>query len=55
MSLDWIELLDGAGGKSEDVISIFIDIRGFTDFCKLEDDKNIATYVTKIYRKILIG
>jgi len=53
MSSNWIDLLEGAGGKSEDVISIFLDIRGFTEFCKLEDDKNIATYVTKLYRKIL--
>jgi hypothetical protein len=49
----WIEQIKKSKGMSEYVISLFIDIRGFTDFCGQVDSRNVATYISKLYVKIL--
>ena len=46
--------LENAVGKTEHVVALIFDIRGFTNFCKEEGDSvNIATFVKRIYIKVL--
>jgi len=46
-------LLKDAIGVSEYVIVINLDIRGFTPFCESVDSLNVATYIKRVYAKIL--
>lgn len=46
-------LLQDAIGVSEYVIVINLDIRGFTPFCESVDSLNVATYIKRVYAKIL--
>ena len=48
-----LKLLENAKGRSEHVIAINLDIRGFTPFCERETPLDVATYITKIYNKII--
>jgi len=50
-----LDLLKDAVGRSEYVISLFIDIRGFSDFSRSIDSVDLGIYITKIYEKILSG
>lgn len=47
------KLLEGATGISQHIIAIVLDIRGFTPFCERVDSLDVATYVKKVYMKIL--
>jgi class 3 adenylate cyclase len=47
------ELLETATGRSEHVIVVNLDIRGFSSFCRDADSLNVATYITRVYAKIL--
>jgi class 3 adenylate cyclase len=42
-----------AKGRSEHVMSIFMDIRGFSNFSKTNESPNIAIYVKKLFLKVL--
>lgn len=42
-----------AKGRSEHVMSIFMDIRGFSAFSKVNESPNIAIYVKKLFLKVL--
>lgn len=42
-----------AKGRSEHVMSIFMDIRGFSSFSKANESPNIAIYVKKLFLKVL--
>lgn len=53
MNGEWIEKIKKSKGMSEYIISLFIDIRGFTVFCGQVDSRNVATYISKLYVKIL--
>lgn len=53
MKEDWLELLKNARGISEYIFAISIDIRGFTSYCMRVDSQNVATYISKLYQKIL--
>jgi len=53
MDGEWVSKLDKAKGRSEYVIIVHIDIRGFTDFCQTVDSVNVATYIKKVYQKII--
>lgn len=55
MNKKLLDSLKDAEGRSEYVISLFIDIRGFSDFSFSTDSVDLATYITKIYEKILSG
>jgi len=50
---DWIKLLEKSSGISEYIIALNIDIRNFTTFCQQIDSVDVATYIKKIYMKIL--
>jgi len=45
--------LGKAKGRSEHVMSIFMDIRGFSAFSKENESPNIAIYVKKLFLKVL--
>lgn len=47
------ERLAKAKGRSEHVMSIFMDIRGFSAFSKENESPNIAIYVKKLFLKVL--
>jgi class 3 adenylate cyclase len=47
------EKLAKAKGRSEHVMSIFMDIRGFSAFSKVNESPNIAIYVKKLFLKVL--
>ena len=47
------KLLEKATGKSQYIIVIVLDIRGFTPFCQIADSLDVATYIKKIYMKII--
>ena len=49
------KLLENATGISQYVIAIVLDIRGFTPFCQTVDSVEVATYITKVYMKIIDG
>jgi len=53
MHKEFLKLLEKATGRSEHVIAVNFDIRGFTPFCETEDSLNVATYITRVYLKIL--
>ena len=53
MHKEFLKLLEKATGRSEHVITVNFDIRGFTPFCETEDSLNVATYITRVYLKIL--
>jgi len=55
MTKKLLDLLKDAEGRSEYVVSLFIDIRDFSDFASSVDSVDLATYITKIYEKILSG
>jgi hypothetical protein len=46
-------LLHNATGRSEHIMVVNLDIRGFTPFCQAQDSLNVATYIKKVYMKIL--
>lgn len=47
------ELLEDAKGESQYVIAVVLDIRGFTPFCEKVDSLESATYIKRIYMKII--
>lgn len=47
------KLLENAKGISQYIIAIVIDIRGFTPFCQTVDSVDVATYIKKVYIKII--
>lgn len=54
MHNEFRKLLEKAKGRSEFVIAVNMDIRGFTPFCQSVDGPlNVATYITRIYSKII--
>jgi len=53
LNAEWVDLLKDAHGRSEYVIVVAIDIRGFTSFCERQRDRHVATYIKKVYMKIL--
>ena len=53
MHKEFLKLLEKATGRSEDVIAINLDIRSFTPFCKTVDSLRVATYITRVYLKII--
>lgn len=53
MHKEFLKLLEKATGRSEHVIAVNLDIRGFTPFCETEDSLNVATYITRVYLKII--
>jgi len=48
-----MDLLPKATGRSEHTIVVNMDIRGFTPFCQSVDSLEVATYIKKVYLKIL--
>jgi len=55
MHKEFLKLLEKAKGHSEYIIAVNLDIRGFTSFCQSVESVNVATYITKIYSKIING
>ena len=55
MHREFLKLLEEATGVSEFVIAVNLDIRGFTPFCQSVESLQVATYVTKVYSKIING
>lgn len=53
MYKEFLKLLEKATGRSEYVIAVNLDIRGFTPFCQRVESLQVATYITKIYGKII--
>ena len=53
MHRDFKQLLEDATGYSDQIIAIFIDIRGFSAFSRNTDSANVATFVRHVYRKII--
>lgn len=47
------ELLPKAIGESHHVIVVVIDIRGFSKFSQSTDSADVATYISKIYLKLI--
>jgi len=47
------EALDGAIGRSESAIIIFVDVRGFTDFSKSKDSHDTALYIKRVYIQLI--
>jgi len=47
------KLLENATGISKHIIAVVLDIRGFTPFCQTVDSLDVATYVKKVYMKII--
>ena len=55
MHKEFLKLLEKAKGRSEYIIAVNLDVRGFTSFCQSVESVNVATYITKIYSKIING
>lgn len=55
MHKEFLKLLEKATGRSEHVIAVNLDIRGFTSFCQSVAPLDIATYIKKVYLKIING
>ena len=55
MHKEFLRLLKKATGRSEHVIAVNLDIRGFTSFCQSVAPLDIATYIKKVYLKIING
>ena len=53
MYKEFLKLLEKATGRSEHVIAINLDIRGFTPFCQSVQPLDVATYVRKVYLRII--
>lgn len=53
MHEEFRRLLEGATGKSQHIIAIVLDIRGFTPFCEKVDSLEVATYIKRVYMKII--
>lgn len=53
MHREFLKLLKDAVGRSELVIVVNLDIRGFTPFCQKEDSANVAMYITRVYDRII--
>lgn len=53
MTSEWVEKLGNSQGKSEYVIAINIDIRGFTPFSLSVESIDLGQYIKTIYTKIL--
>ena len=53
MHREFLKLLEKATGRSEHVIAINLDIRGFTPFSQSVESMDVATYVRKVYLKII--
>ena len=53
MHREFLKLLKKATGVSEHVIAINLDIRGFTPFCQSVQPLDVATYVRKVYLRII--
>ena len=53
MHKEFLKLLEKATGRSEHVIAINLDIRGFTSFCQSVAPLDITTYIKKVYLKII--
>ena len=53
MHREFLKLLEKATGVSEHVVAVNIDIRGFTPFCQSVESLDVATYIKKIYSKII--
>jgi len=53
MSTVWTDLLEEAKGRSEYVIAINIDIRGFTPFSLSVESIDLGQYIKRLYAKIL--
>lgn len=47
------KLLENATGISQYIVAINLDIRGFTPFCQTVDSVEVATYIAKVYMKII--
>jgi len=47
------KLLENATGVSQYIIAVVLDIRGFTPFCQTVDSLDVATYIKKVYLKIM--
>jgi class 3 adenylate cyclase len=47
------ESLDNAIGITQHVIAIILDIRGFTPFCQDKESLDVATYIRRVYAKII--
>jgi len=53
MHNEFKKLLKNATGRSEHVIVINLDIRGFTSFCQQVESLQVAAYITRVYSAIL--
>jgi len=53
MHKEFIRLLEKATGRSEHIIAVNLDIRGFTPFCQSVESLDVATYISKVYSKII--
>jgi len=53
MHKEFLRLLETATGRSEYVVAINLDIRGFTRFSQFVESLPIATYIKKVYLKII--
>jgi class 3 adenylate cyclase len=53
MHKEFKELLADATGIAEYVIVINLDIRGFSSFCQEVDSLDVATFISKVYTKLL--
>lgn len=55
MHKDFLKLLEKATGRDEYVIAVNLDIRGFTQFSQSVESLPVATYIKKVYLKIMKG
>jgi GTP cyclohydrolase III len=53
MHKEFLKLLENATGRSEHVIVVNLDIRGFTSFCQTVNPLDVATSIKKVYLTIL--
>ena len=50
MHREFKELLKNATGRSEFIIAVLIDIRGFTPFSKSVESAEVAMFIKKVMR-----
>lgn len=53
MSNDLKELIRSATGRSERVVVVFLDVRGFTSFANFDESVNTAEFLKTVYVRIL--
>ena len=53
MRRDFKHQLEDATGDSDQIIAIFIDVRGFSALSRNTDSANVATFVRHVYRKTI--